>query len=304
MNNKHWQYVFLLLVFIVLLDFAFGKLYESLYFSERSRQNDRLIHSVLGANEEILIFGSSRALHHYNPQIIWNSLGMTCYNSGSGGQNVYFHLALLKSALERYTPKIVILELMYIDFEQTPPEWDTEKLGVLLPFARISDACMDAVLLKGYWEQVKLQSRIYPYNSLPYKMLRNNILPYHNYKDGFIPLNRTYNGDLKLKTSNNQYVDKDKMAALNQFVELCQVNKIELFVFVSPHYALNEKRESVYKEVSEQLHEKHNLTVQNLESHQLFLEHPDYFTDPFHLNSKGADIYSLLIVKKLQGVTP
>lgn len=304
MNNKHWQYVILLLIFIVLLDFAFGKLYEILYFSERSRQNDRLIHSVLGADEDIMIFGSSRALHHYNPKIIGDSLGMTCYNFGSGGQNIYFHLALLKSALERYTPKIVILELMYIDFEQTPPEWDTEKLGVLLPFAWKSAACMDAVLLKGDWEQVKLQSRIYPYNSLPYKILRNNILPYHNYTDGFIPLNKTHKGDLKLKSSNKQNIDKGKIVALNHFVELCQINKIELWVFVSPHYVLNENRESVYKEVSEHLHEKFSLTVQNLESNKFFIEHADYFSDPFHLNGKGAEIYSLLIVKKLQEVTP
>lgn len=129
MNNKHWQYITLLLIFTVLLDFAFGRLYEGLYFSEKSRQNDRRIHSVLGTHEDILIFGSSRALHHYNPKIIEDSLGMSCYNVGSGGQNIYYHLALLEATLERYTPKIAILELMSIDFEITPPQWDTEKLG-------------------------------------------------------------------------------------------------------------------------------------------------------------------------------
>ena len=77
MKNKHLQYVFFLVIFIVILDFVVGNIYEKLYFSEKSRQNDRLIHSVLGTNEDILIFGSSRALHHYNPQIIEDSLGMT-----------------------------------------------------------------------------------------------------------------------------------------------------------------------------------------------------------------------------------
>ena len=86
MKNKNIQFITLLIVFIVILDFAVGTVYKALYFSEKSRQNDRLIHSVLGTNEDILIFGSSRALHHYNPQIIEDSLGMTCYNVGSGGQ--------------------------------------------------------------------------------------------------------------------------------------------------------------------------------------------------------------------------
>ena len=140
MKNKHIQYLVLLVFFTIGLDRGLGWLYETAYFSETSRKNDRLIHSVLGTNEDILIFGSSRALHHYNPEIIEDSLGMTCYNVGSGGQNIYFHLALLESTLERYTPEIVILELMYIDFEVTPQQWDTEKLGTLLPFANQSIA--------------------------------------------------------------------------------------------------------------------------------------------------------------------
>ena len=40
------------------------------------------------ANEDILIFGSSRALHHYNPQIVIDSLGMNCYNCGQDGNGI------------------------------------------------------------------------------------------------------------------------------------------------------------------------------------------------------------------------
>ncbi len=300
MKDKNIQYIFFLLLFTGLLDFAFGSIYDALYFSEKSRQNDRLIHSVLGTNEDILIFGSSRALHHYNPQIIEDSLGMTCYNVGSGGQNIYYHKALLEATLERYTPKMAILELMSIDFEITPPQWDTEKLGVLLPFARRSAACMNAVLLRGESEQVKLQSAIYPFNSLQYPTLRNNVYPFYNSHHGFIPINRTYDGDLKPKTISKQIVDADKMIALYRFVEICQEKDIELFVFVSPHYVANNNGESVYKEVSKHLHEKFNLNVYNVESNKLFLEHPEYFADPFHLNNKGAKIFTSIVAKELQ----
>lgn len=116
MKNKGLIFIIFLILFTVLLDFSFGKIYEALYFSDESRNNDRLIHSVLETTEDILVFGSSRAIHHYNPQIIEDTLGVTCYNVGSGGQNIYFHLALLEAALERYVPKIAILELMSIDF--------------------------------------------------------------------------------------------------------------------------------------------------------------------------------------------
>ena len=34
------------------------------------------------AEEDILVFGSSRAVHHYNSTILEDSLGMSCYNCG------------------------------------------------------------------------------------------------------------------------------------------------------------------------------------------------------------------------------
>jgi hypothetical protein len=164
MNNKDIKFLFFLLIFTIALDRGLGLVYGHLYFSKKSRNDDRFIHSILGTDEDILIFGSSRALHHYDPYIIKDYCKMSCFNAGSGGQNIYFHLALLEAAIERYIPKIVILELLTIDFEKTPPQWDTEKLGELLPFINMSDACYKAVLRRGKSEKIKKISFIYPFN--------------------------------------------------------------------------------------------------------------------------------------------
>jgi len=190
MRNSRWYIVFLLslIFFSVSLDLIVGTLYKSLYFSERSQKNDRLIHSVKHASEDILIFGSSRALHHYNPELICKKTGMTAYNLGSGGQNIYFHLALLQSVLERHKPKHVILELLSIDFTKTPSQWNTEKLGVLLPFAGNSNACLMAVLRRGELEHLKMLSNIYPFNSLQWTIFRNIAYPLNNDIKGFIPI--------------------------------------------------------------------------------------------------------------------
>ena len=174
MKNKNTQFVFFLVVFVIVLDFTLGNIYDSLYFSDKSRNNDRLIHSVLETNEDILIFGSSRSIHHYNPIIIQDSLNLTCYNVGVNGQNIYFHLALLKSAIERNNPKIAILDLFSIDFEETSAEWDRESLSILLPFTTRSESSLSTVLLRGKSESLKLKSFIYPFNSLQYQILRNN----------------------------------------------------------------------------------------------------------------------------------
>ena len=38
--------------------------------------------------DDILIFGSSRAVHHYNSSMIEDSLGMSCYNCGDDGNGI------------------------------------------------------------------------------------------------------------------------------------------------------------------------------------------------------------------------
>lgn len=289
------------MVFTIFLDFAFGKLYESLYFSKESRKNDRLIHSVLETNEDILIFGSSRALHHYNPEIIEDSLGMTCYNVGDGGQNIYYHLALLEAALERYTPKIAILELMSIDFQVTPPQWDTEKLGTLLPFFHQSEAAERAVLRRGEKEKVKAHlSSIYPFNSMQYATLRNNLMPYNNHINGFMPINRVWNKGLEKKEVVTSEIDAEKLKALYQFIELCKVSNIKLFVFVSPHYAdFNGK--STYTQLAEMLKVKTGIELISFENETYFMEGPELFADPFHLNVVGADKYTELVAALISG---
>ena len=55
--------------------------------------------------DDVLIFGSSRAEHHYNAQMISDSLGVSCYNAGEGGCGIILAYGRLLMILERCTPK-------------------------------------------------------------------------------------------------------------------------------------------------------------------------------------------------------
>ena len=293
-RNTNIKFILLLIVFTIALDFLLGTFLDALYFSEKSRKNDRLIHSVLETDEEVLIFGSSRAIHHYNPAIIEDSLRMSCYNVGSGGQNIYYHLALLESALERYTPKVAFLELMFIDFEETSAAHKTEKLGVFLPFVNRSVAAKKAVLLRGESEKLKLLTSTYPFNSIFYRLYRNTFWPLHVDVKGFIPIQRMWNKRLANKDVETAKTDINKLKALYRFVEICLKNKIELYIFISPHFA-NFNGLSKYSQISENLKKLYDIEVISFESDSIFLHNPQYFADPFHLNENGADAFTKLI---------
>lgn len=69
-----------------LLDFGLGKIfgYLTVHATGGYTKRDNLISDEVDAN--ILIFGSSRAAHHYVPSILSDSLDMSCYNCGLDGQ--------------------------------------------------------------------------------------------------------------------------------------------------------------------------------------------------------------------------
>ena len=298
-KNKNIQFILYLIAFTLTLDIAVGNIYDKLYFSDKSKKQDRLIHSAIGTNEDVLIFGSSRAYLHYNPQIIEDSLGMSCYNVGYGGQNIYFHLALLESALERYKPKIAILELMTIDFEKTASIYETEKLGILLPFAKKSAAIYDAVMRRGWSEKFKLLSAIYPLNSKQLYMLWNNFTTVKSHNKGFAVLNKVWNKPIEESQYNIKEIDSKKMDALFRFIDLCKENKVELFLFISPHYTIK-KGENQFAKLEEILFANYQLKINNMESDKLFLSNPGYFADPFHLNRAGTSIYTRIIAEKIK----
>ena len=61
--------------------------------------------------DDVLVFGSSRAEHHYNAQMITDSLGLSCYNCGEDGCGITLNYGRLLMLLERHTPKLIIYEV-------------------------------------------------------------------------------------------------------------------------------------------------------------------------------------------------
>lgn len=297
MKSNSWKFVVLVCVFTIIMDFSLGKLYDALYFTEKSRKQDRLIHSAIGTNEDILIFGSSRAYHHYNPEIFEKELGLTCFNVGYGGQNIYYHLAILKSALKRHKPKVVILDLFYIDFQFTKVEHDKEKLAVFLPFVHKSEVMNQAVLMRGFNENIKIISSIYPFNSKQLHMLRNNLMESRSDYNGFVGLTRSWNKNIENQDFGDYTIDNDKLKAIFEFIDLCKVNNINLLLNVSPHFAVVNNK-SIYLELSQLIEQKYGILIENYENDKELMNNI-YFADPFHLNLYGANNFSKKVAKNI-----
>jgi len=284
------------LVLIVLLDQVIGKILEKTYFSVPRK----LTYAINDSNEDILIFGSSRANRHYNPAIFEEKLELTCFNNGLDGRNIFYNYALLATVTNRYTPKIVILDLLSGDYSQTGPNWNTDMLNVLLPYYGQNEYVDEVINLRSDYEKVKLLSAIYPYNSAIVDIVKTKLLK----KDlsfgyqGYLPAQPV--GGIKnmidfFKFGESGLVDSLKLSYLQKFIRICDDKSIALILILSPWYC----QETQYAPILEEIAAKNHIRFWNFTFREEFSE-SSLFYDESHLNALGANRFTEMIAVKIQ----
>lgn len=291
------------LLFII-LDKIYGNIVINSSFLNFKTVNTKLNHSIFNIREDVLIFGASRAQHHYNPKIISDSLSLSSYNLGSDGQNIYFHYALLKNTLLKHTPKVIILELSKIDIIDLP-NWNLEKLGVLTPYTNVSKEIENIVHLKSNTEKYKTQLNAYKYNSLAHKVIYYGLLNKNikgiNDDNGFSPLKKVWDSS-KFKAEKRTKeikIDKVKLSYLDSFIQVCIDNNIKLYLIVSPFGIKTEIDNYATKFFSNYLNETYQMKIFDYSEDSMFLNKMELFEDRTHLNEKGATLFSKKVVNDI-----
>lgn len=287
--------VFILLC--LLLDFAIGKVVQVLYHS----QENKLSKGILNTESDILIIGSSRANHHYIPEIFSDTLKMSCFNMGSGGQGTFYNYGIIGSVFERYSPKIIIMDVMDTDIMKR--DGDIERISELLPFYSISESIREVIDINGAKEKIKLFSRVYPYNSQLSSTVFSFIMKGKNpfiINEGYIPLegNIGYN-PIVVDNREQNIIDSVKINLLMKIVKLCEQHNTTLFVVMSPKY-LNYTNESTFLEALSILMEKQDIKIWDYEQDPRFITKGELFKDELHLNNNGAIEYSRIIAGRIK----
>lgn len=215
----------LLLLAVVLLDRIGGLVLHFMYFRQKSGPNAETTYLLSTMKADGLILGSSRGRRNYNSLTLADTLGFRVYNGGHDGQTVFYELAVVRSVLHRYTPKLVIIDLNPEELYYRELHYD--RLNVLAPYYWDFPEVRDIYLLRGvrdgswqpgtwrvkparpadnswdnFWfrlhameeyvlpfntEKIKMLSGIYPYNSMPLDMLSGIFRKRHSHA-GFKPL--------------------------------------------------------------------------------------------------------------------
>lgn len=295
-GKTFWRKFIFILVCLFLLDFAVGSLLDHFYFTIKGGARNIMTVALEQQENEIVILGSSRASHHYNPKIISDSTNLTCFNAGRDGQGIIFANAVLEAMLTRYTPKIVILDVNTIELRTFG---DYDKLRELEPYAKKKPTLWNTLSLVSATEKIKNISRIYPYNSMIFHIIYGH-LPIGNpyYPDGFIPLSGSYNNEIPTMLYNNFQLDPNKLDAFHHFCNRCKENNIKLWVFNSPSFVIYEGN-NPSGEYIEEYCRMHDIFYKNFINDSIYYC-KELFSDPTHLNTAGAEKYSAEIGRIIQ----
>lgn len=292
--KKFFTYIVIVLLGVGVTDLVF-----SLVTEKKVCQNRLAVFQ--DSSCDIAILGASRAIHQYNPLVISDSLRYSCNVFGLGSQNIYYHYTMLNGLLaySKTKPKVVLLELGEVDVNDTPG-WNTEELNILFPYYH-SDPIVREVLsdvLDKKALSVVAASALYRHNTQILSRLSHG----YDGKDesfiGFKPLKREWKERITEKDQGDEgQIDDMKVRYLVKFIQLCRQENMTLIFAVSPYYKLLPKQ--LWKEKVKEIANNHHIPLLDHEQDKYFLSHPELFYEPFHLNEKGADVYSRIIAGEI-----
>jgi len=288
------------LFIVALSDFFIGNLLRYFYFKQVAGEGYRTTYSIDSTNADVLVFGSSRANHHYVPEIFEESLKMSFYNTGRDGNSILYNCAVFRAIVQRYNPKIVIFDIIPEEFYSDVNSYD--RLSSLLPYYRNHPEIRNIVNMKSPYEKFKLISCIYPFNSSLLTIGISNMELNKKRKSdrkGYIPLYNLMN-DTTLKSIKTLEgtIDANKVNALYEIMEYCQKHKISSIVVQSPIFA--SVKSSNIIDTIKQIVDKNNSIFWNFSNDSCFLATSIYFQDQIHLNEKGAICFSKIVANRIK----
>lgn len=259
-------------------------------------------YSLEACNEDIVVIGSSRGEINYVPQILEDSLGLSCWNAGRGGQGTPYFRAIQEGILARYAPKVVILNVDDNDLETRP---NYEHAGVLRPFYQSCPPIRPVLDETSTFEWLLLKSRLYAYNSSFYYLIR----PYFvqgldgktsdkGWKPRLEKMSAEIGGTLEPEPPKAP-LHPASVALFETLVHKFKEKGCQIFFVVSPNFGRSVGNSSAI-EYLRQKSKENNIPLFVYSNDTAFITKPGYFVDPEHLNVEGAEIFTKNLVRQMK----
>jgi len=301
LKNKYIKFLLNGVLFVSILfvaDLAIGKGVRHLYFEAKAGFDYHLVYAMDSTEADMIILGSSRACRHYVPGIFEDSLNMTCFNTGLDGNYFFNNYAVYRAIAERYSPKIVLLDLnpdmIY------PGRESYDQLASHLPFYKNHSEIRNIIDLRSKHEKLKLISKIYPFNSTLLRIAKGIVKTEDiNELKGYTPLfgNLPETTSLSYLNRKQPEIDTTRTRLLGEMADDCNRRDIKLILVQSPMYIEVDQEASI--RVIDSISARRGVPFWNYVNDTVFLK-TKYFRDESHLNDMGAHEFTKVIASRIK----
>ncbi len=294
--KKFIIHILLFFATVAVVDLAAGQLFFYLQSAIAKGRTKVEYYACKESNEEVLIMGSSRASHHYVPQIIEDSLGLKCFNAGQDGNGIILQYGRWKMISERHTPKLIVYDVT--------PNFDVALndnmtyVDRLKPFSGNS-AVKDYISAIFPLERIKLFSHMYRYN---YKFLEimSDCAAGNVIQDGYAPLyglirQEIVNQDMQSKTNIKE--DDVKLHYLEKLLEETSQKGTKVVLVLSPSYR-GAQSDKVAISAMKDVALRHDVLFLDYSNDSICNEE-SLFYDSAHLNDDGAQLFTRNLIAQI-----
>lgn len=298
----------ILLAILVLADRLIGAGLERIFYKQHHGDDVVTGYTLDSTKEDLLVFGSSRASHHYHTRLLEHELGVSVYNCGRDEMGITYTTAVLPVIYKRYTPKYIIVELLPTELApQSRKIVERHIATVLLPFANKYPELWETVAYAGKDEVYKSAvSKIYPYNSLIGTIVQNTYTNLGHQTDrGYEALHNTidsvhYTKSYWRSLSESVGVDQELARRFTAILDTANSHGTRVFVISSPFYFKQDVGRLQSLKAIKAICAAHKAQFLDFTLDARFVLHPHLFNDDLHLNDSGAKVYTRIIADTLR----
>ncbi len=224
---------------------------------------------------------------------------MSVYNGGiDASNNIYAHFLMLNHILAIHKPKVICLEVMITDFTMEDDPFNT--VTFFAPYFGLNEGADSVFRMAGKYWKYRI-SHLYRYNAKAVSNIAGLAINRNEGGDnGYIPSPQPVHFPSSLEHKNTpKTVDNMKLDYVRRFIYLCKKNNIKLVFMVSPMYT---KIDTDYYDILKAIAKENNIPFMDYHTSGLYLDHPEYFKDIYHLWDKGAKLYSSVFASDLKRI--
>lgn len=296
--KKYILHILLFFAIVVAIDFCFGKAFDYMVSHAKGGNTKETYDLLMKDQYDVIIMGSSRATHHYIPQMIEDYLGITCYNAGADGNGIVLMYGRYKLMTNRYNPKLILydVEPAFDIVEYAEDDHNRRYLASLKAYffqPGIKDIYTDV----NWSEGIKNYSGLFRYNGDYFNHLRNYLTAMPVSNKGYLPLKGKMSKEPKKEEASIQILDSLKLSYIRTLVSDAKSRGIKFVFVASPKYGADPVSVQPVKDIADAL----EIPFWDYTDAPKFQKW-EYFKEPMHLNDEGARVFTSLIATKLHSI--